>query len=136
MSKKSNATVIGGFVIGAVALLATGVALFGGSELFVERQKYVSYFDEPTKGLREGANVLMNGVRIGYVSDIALLVDTATLNTLTRVTMEILPDTFIQTVDGVPVAQGIGGEVTTIGWYTRPVCVHSWISKASSPASY
>lgn len=107
MSKKANPTVIGAFVVGAVALLATGVALFGGKELFVTRNEYVAYFEEGTKGLRVGANVLMNGVRIGYVTEIALLVDTQSLNTLTRVKLELLPDTYIQTIEGIPVAEGM-----------------------------
>jgi paraquat-inducible protein B len=107
MSKKTHPTVIGGFVVGAIALLATGIALFGGKELFVERNEYIAYFEEGTQGLRVGANVLMNGVRIGYVSEIALLVDAQSLNTLTRVKLELLPDTYIQTIDGVPVAEGM-----------------------------
>jgi paraquat-inducible protein B len=107
VSKKVHPSVIGGFVVGAVALLATAVALFGGRELFVERNEYVSYFEEGTQGLRVGANVLMNGVRIGYVSEMALLVDAQSLNTLTRVKLELLPDTYIQTIDGIPVAEGM-----------------------------
>ena len=75
MSKKANPTVIGGFVVGAVLLFAAGVALFGGSELFAKRFIYVAYFEEQTKGLRVGSNVVLNGVRIGYVSEIALLID-------------------------------------------------------------
>ena len=111
MSKKANPAVIGGFVVGAIVLLATGVALFGGKELFVDRQQYIAYFQEPTQGLRNGANVSMNGVRIGYVSDIALLVDAQSLNTLTRVKLELLPDTYIQTIEGVPVAEGMQVEI-------------------------
>ena len=34
MSKKSNPTLIGSFVIGGVALIALAVVLFGGAELF------------------------------------------------------------------------------------------------------
>jgi paraquat-inducible protein B len=108
MSKKANPAVIGGFVVGAIVLLVTAVALFGGKELFVARDQYVAYFQERTKGLRVGANVLMNGVRIGYVSEIALQVDTQSLSTLTRVKLELLPDTYIQTIEGVPVGEGMG----------------------------
>ncbi len=108
MSKKANPAVIGGFVVGAIVLLVTAVALFGGKELFVARDEYVAYFQERTKGLRVGANVLMNGVRIGYVSEIALQVDTQSLSTLTRVKLELLPDTYIQTIEGVPVGEGMG----------------------------
>jgi len=111
MSKKANPAVIGGFVVGAIALFATAVALFGGRELFVARDEYVAYFEEGTKGLRVGANVLMNGVRIGYVTEIALLVDAQSLNTMTRVHMELLPDTYIQTIEGVPVSEGMRVEI-------------------------
>ena len=107
MSVRPNATLIGGFVVGGIVLLVTAVALFGGRELFVTRNEYVAFFQEPTKGLRVGANVLMNGVRIGYVSEIALLVDAQSLNTLTRAKLELLPDTYIQTIEGVPIAEGM-----------------------------
>ena len=103
MSKKSNPAMIGAFVVGAVGLLALGVALFGGSELFKKRVNYVAYFEEQTKGLRVGSNVILNGVRVGYVSEIALLIDEETYTTLTRVTLEILPDTYIPVRDGVPI---------------------------------
>lgn len=101
MSKKANPTVIGGFVVGAVLLFAAGVALFGGSELFAKRFIYVAYFEEQTKGLRVGSNVVLNGVRIGYVSEIALLID-EDFTTITRVTLEILPDTYIPIRNGRP----------------------------------
>ena len=97
MSNKPNPTVIGTFVVGAVILIAVSVALFGGSEYFAERQNYVAYFDEDTKGLRTGSNVLLNGVRIGYVSEIALLMDEVTFATISKVTLEILPETFFVT---------------------------------------
>ena len=112
MSKKSNPTIIGGFVIGAITLLAVGVALFGGAELFAERSVYVSYFTEQTNGLRVGSNITMNGVRVGYVRDIDLLVDDTTFEPLTRVTMEILPDTLILTRDGVPIGEAMRRDVS------------------------
>lgn len=107
MSKKSHPTMIGVFVVGAVSLLALGVALFGGGELFKERVNYVAYFQEQTKGLRVGSNVILNGVRVGYVSEIALLIDQKKYETLTRVTLEILPDLYIPVHNGVPVADDL-----------------------------
>lgn len=100
MSKRTNPAVIGGFVIGAVLLLTLGFAVFGGSQFFTDKSKYVAYFDEPTDGLRVGASVLLNGVRIGYVSDIDLLFDRVSFTTLTQVTMEILQDSYIITNEG------------------------------------
>ena len=111
MSRKFSPTTIGGFVLGAITLLATGVALFGGSELFAERRFFVSYFDEQTNGLRIGSNVLMNGVRVGHVTDIDLLLDDRTFEPLTRVTMEVFPDTLIVTRNGEPVGEMMRDEV-------------------------
>ena len=112
MSKKSNPTLIGAFVVGAMVLIAAGVALFGGAKLFAERSLYVAYFDEQTNGLRVGSNVLMNGVPIGHVSEIALLVDSTSYETITRVTLEIFPDTFIQTRNGEVIGEGMQVNLT------------------------
>ena len=104
MSKQANPTLIGAFVVGATVLAALGTALFGGSEFFKERFAFVAYFDEQTKGLKVGSNVVANGVRVGYVSEIALLIDEATYETLTRVTLEILPDAYVPVRNGKPIA--------------------------------
>ena len=107
MSKKSNPTLIGAFVVGAVLLLATGVALFGGAELFAKRNFYSAYFVQDTKGLREGSNVVLNGVRIGFVSGVALYVDQKTFESQTEVTIEVLPESFIVTRDGSVIGEGM-----------------------------
>ena len=103
MSKKSNPTVIGAFVVGAVVLLAVSAAMFGGAELLAKRDIYVLYFTEDTQGLRVGSNVMMNGVHIGFVSNMALLVDRDNFESKTEVTIEILPESFTVTKDGVKV---------------------------------
>ena len=105
MSKKSNPTLIGGFVVGAVVLFAVGVAVFGGSELFKERQAYVAYFVENTGGLRVGSNAVVNGVRVGEVESISLLVNERTFEYMTEVIIEITPDSFISTRDGVKLSR-------------------------------
>ena len=95
MSKPSNPTLIGSFVLGAVLLLVVGVLLFGGAALFASKRIVVSYFPGSVQGLREGASVVLNGVRIGYVSDIRLqgeLKADRAMEMLVQVTMEILPD--------------------------------------------
>ena len=107
MSNKANPTIIGAFVVGAVILIAGAAAIFGGAELFAKRNVYVTYFEESTKGLRVGANVVMNGVGIGYVSDIALLVDQVDYSTRARVTLEILPNRFIPVLDGDILGEGM-----------------------------
>lgn len=112
MSKKSNPTLIGAFVVGGVLLLAIGAAIFGGAELLAPRIAYVAYFTEDTKGLRVGSNVVMNGVQVGYVSKIALLVDQDDFESKTEVTLEILPESFIVTERGVIVDQGPEAQIS------------------------
>ncbi len=112
MSKKSNPTVIGAFVVGAVVLLAVGVALFGGAELLAKRIIFVAYFTEDTQGLRVGSNVMMNGVHIGFVSDMALLIDRDDFESETEVTMEILPESWVLTEDGVPIGDRLISEIS------------------------
>ena len=45
MSKKANPALIGGFVVGAIALLAIAAMLFGGSQALKSKSRYVRYFD-------------------------------------------------------------------------------------------
>ena len=90
MSKQASPTVIGAFVVGAVILIATAFALFGGAQIFAAKNRYIAVFAEPTNGLRVGANVMLNGVRIGYVSDIDLIIDDVSFETDTQVILELL----------------------------------------------
>jgi paraquat-inducible protein B len=112
MSEKSNPTIIGAFVVGAIALLVIGTALFGGTELLAKRDYYVAYFVENTQGLRKGSNVMLNGVRIGHVSSVALIVDQGTFETKTEVIMEIMPESYIVTRNGITIGRGMDSSVS------------------------
>lgn len=92
MSRKASPTVIGAFVLAGVGLLVIGVLVFGGRELFQEKQKFVTYFEGSVQGLRVGSNVLFRGVRVGYVTDIDVITDESMLNYQIPVTFEILPE--------------------------------------------
>lgn len=97
MSKPSNPTLIGSFVLGAVLLLVVAVLLFGGAALFASKRTLVSYFPGSVKGLREGSSVALNGVRIGYVQGLQLqgeLKPDHSMDMLVKVTMAVLPDSF------------------------------------------
>ena len=97
MSKPSNPTLIGSFVLGAVLLLVAAVLLFGGAALFASKRTVVSYFPGSVKGLREGSTVALNGVRIGYVENMQLqgeLMPDKSMDMLVKVTMEVLPGSF------------------------------------------
>ena len=72
MSKQANKTLIGLFVVAAVAMLVAAVLIFGSGKFFQKKNEYAAYFDGSVKGLRIGAPVVFRGVRIGEVQDIAL----------------------------------------------------------------
>jgi paraquat-inducible protein B len=73
MSKKASKTLIGGFVLGAVALMLAGVFVFGSGKFFRNTFKYVMFFQGSIKGLNIGAPVMFQGVKIGSVTEISLV---------------------------------------------------------------
>lgn len=90
MSKPINPLVIGGFTVGAVALLIVGVLLFGGGQLFnTDKARFVVFFDTSLNGLDVGAPVKMQGVKIGEVTDISIQLDPQAIKTYKPVVVEI-----------------------------------------------
>lgn len=112
MSRASSPTLIGAFVVGAVALLATAVAIFGGSELLARKTVVLTYFDGSAKGLRQGSNVVFKGVRVGFVRDIALVTTIEELSPKIEVTMELVPDSIRVVGEGGPLNQSPGVTVS------------------------
>ena len=92
MSKKASKTAIGAFVVGAIALGVAAVLVFGSGKFLSDRTQYVMFFDGSLKGLQVGAPVVMNGVKIGEVTDISVVGDPATLKFYSPVYIEIEPD--------------------------------------------
>ncbi len=72
MNKKISPTLIGAFVVGALALIVIAVIVFGSGRLFRQSKEFVLYFDNSVNGLRVGAPVKFKGVEIGSVKDIRL----------------------------------------------------------------
>ena len=89
MSKQASPTVIGVFVVGAVALVVAGVLLFGSGHFLEEKLTYVLYFDSSLKGLSVGAPVQFRGVRVGTVSDINVVIDASQEDIRIPVFMEL-----------------------------------------------
>lgn len=75
MNKKVSPTLIGGFVVGALALVVITVLMFGSGKLFRKTKEFILYFDSTVNGLRVGAPVKFRGVEIGSVKDILLQLD-------------------------------------------------------------
>jgi paraquat-inducible protein B len=72
MNKKVSPTLIGVFVVGALALVVIAVLMFGSGKLFRKTKEFVLYFNGTVNGLRVGAPVKFRGVEIGSVKDILL----------------------------------------------------------------
>lgn len=72
MNKKISPTLIGTFVVGAVALVVIAVLAFGSGRLFRQTKGFILYFDNSVNGLRVGAPVKFKGVEIGSVTNILL----------------------------------------------------------------
>ncbi len=72
MGKKLSPTLVGGFVVGALALVVIGIITFGSGRLFSKTCEFVLYFDSSVNGLNIGAPVKVRGVEIGTVTNILL----------------------------------------------------------------
>ncbi len=92
MSKQVNKTLIGGFVVGAIALLVVALVIFGSGEFFKTRPKFVMYFDTSVKGLNVGSPVNFKGVPIGAVTDVQLQFNVKDLKLKIPVFVELYPE--------------------------------------------
>jgi paraquat-inducible protein B len=72
MNKRISPTLIGAFVVGALALVVIAVIAFGSGQLFRQTKQFVLYFPGEVNGLRVAAPVKFRGVEIGSVKDILL----------------------------------------------------------------
>ncbi|HTW71781.1 MAG TPA: MlaD family protein [Acetobacteraceae bacterium] len=64
--------IVGGFVLGALALAITAILFFGGSNLLAHKYRVVAFFEDSAAGLDIGAPVTFRGVRVGSVQHIGL----------------------------------------------------------------
>jgi paraquat-inducible protein B len=94
MSKQANKTVIGIFVVGAIALVVIAVVVLGSGKFFKKTLRAVCYFEGSVGGLNIGAPVVFRGVRIGSVTDVILRADSTELTFTIPVYIEIEPDRF------------------------------------------
>ena len=94
MSKQANKTVIGIFVVVAIALVVAAVLILGSGKFFKQTLKAVCYFEGSVGGLNIGAPVVFRGVKIGSVTDVILRVESSKLIFTIPVYIEIEPDKF------------------------------------------
>jgi paraquat-inducible protein B len=72
MNKRVSPTLIGAFVLGALALVAGGIVVLGSLSFFSTVYRYALYFNDSVDGLVVGAPVKFKGVQIGNVEQIVL----------------------------------------------------------------
>jgi paraquat-inducible protein B len=92
MSKPASKTLIGMFVLGAIALVVIAIVVLGSGKFFRKTLQAVCYFEGSVGGLNIGAPVVFRGVKIGSVTDVVLRFETEKLIFLIPVYIEIEPD--------------------------------------------
>ena len=95
MARQASSTVIGGFVVGAVALAVVALTVFGSGRLFQHRPTLVMFFSGSITGLSVGSPVEFRGVKVGEVTKIAAVFDPKTVNIAIPVYVEFDPNSLI-----------------------------------------
>ena len=72
MSRRANPKLIGGFVIGAIALMIAAALVFGTFTFFQNTRRFVVFFEGSVEGLTVGSPVLFRGVPIGQVTQVTI----------------------------------------------------------------
>lgn len=89
MSKPVSKSLIGAFVLGALALAVAAVMVFGSGTFLAKTQPYVMYFEGSVKGLNIGSPVMFRGVKIGSVTNVQLIFEPVSLKLIIPVYAEL-----------------------------------------------
>lgn len=92
MSRRANPAVIGGFVLGALVIAVGGLLFLGSGRFFEDRQLFILYFKEPVTGLSVGAPVIFQGVEIGNVTDVQVVINYERDTVEIPVTIEVVAE--------------------------------------------
>jgi paraquat-inducible protein B len=113
MSISSKPAVVGGFILGALALAAAGILFFGGTRWFSASARVVVFFPESVANLDVGAPVTFNGVRIGAVESVSVHVSAH--NMTARIPVYLKIDTSRMIWDGKPFAASDNADLVRAG---------------------
>jgi paraquat-inducible protein B len=91
MSKPASKTLIGLFVVGAVILVVTAIAVLGSGKFFSNRPRFVLFFPGSVNGLTVGSPVQFRGVKIGEVTSISASFNPKDLSIMIPVYIETEP---------------------------------------------
>ena len=100
MSKKANPTIIGAFIVGAIAIITILILLLSGNILFKKNMQAILFFEGSVTGLNVGAPVKFRGVKIGTVTEIKLILDQRTDKVHVPVLVEIDQESYLVKKDG------------------------------------
>ena len=100
MARQASKTLIGGFVVGAVALAAAAVTILGSGKLFQNRPTVVMFFSGSITGLSVGSPVEFKGVKVGEVTKIAAVFHPNDLSIAIPVYVEFDPKSLIVSSEG------------------------------------
>lgn len=112
MAARANPKLIGGFVVGGIALVVLMVVGFASTTFLATKIPFVMYFPGDVGGLDVGAAVTFKGVRIGTVTNVELHFDAAAKSFLIPVHAEIEPDRL--TVKGTETITTPGENIPTL----------------------
>lgn len=73
MKKSVNATVLGSFIVGGIALSLAAILIFGGSGMFHSNPRFVVFFPGSIQGLGAGSTVSYHGAKVGIVRDVEVV---------------------------------------------------------------
>jgi len=82
---------VGGFILGALALAVTGILVFGGMKLFTRDVRVVVVFAGSVAGLEVGSPVTFRGVPIGRVAAMRVQADVVSNSILVPVYLDLEP---------------------------------------------
>ena len=89
MARQTSSVVIGAFVLGAVLLAVAAAVVLSGGWFWRHGATHVAFFDGSLDGLDVGAPVTFNGVRIGSVTDVRVVIEPDGTSIRTPVVFEI-----------------------------------------------
>ena len=126
MTEKGTKTLIGFFVMCALALLVGGVMIVGSGS-FSSQARFVCFFDASLRGLLPGSPVYFRGVRVGKVVSIQINADMEDLSFLTPVVIELEKAAI----------KSSHTELFNLLAATPPMtpCWRSWFARACEPGS-
>jgi paraquat-inducible protein B len=117
MSKKANSTRIGAFVVLSFVLLVVGIVIFGGGDLFSNKNTAIVYFEGSLQGLDVGAPVAYRGITIGEIKEIQLDVDAATYQITVPVLISLTPDKVLK-IEG----RDNQGKIHDVNTFLKAMC--------------